>query len=258
MKKKKHNIANLPANESGTSISSNLSKRRSNSIVVIVTVVLIFAIVLSVGIGLSWFAPKTGSNMEVILSNFEAKIEYSINNSEFAELKNVAGNEIELNTEHLNTLKLQIKYTGPSSAYIRVQLFDSFYSVSSDNSKTLVATPDFSYILGEDWVKIGNYYYYKNIATFTENEIIVTDEITDETNEIAETGEITTKKEIIREPRIIDFVTATDYESSDSNASIVKLVAVVEAVQPDRFEEFFGVEPEVLFGTGTETTGTTE
>lgn len=180
--------------------------------------------ILLVGVAFSWFAPKKEADLTVTTTDFETETLYSFASSEFAPLTD----KINFGIEQFNSLKLKIKFTGPSSAYIRVQLFENF----SKDSNMYPATP-VSYTLSPDWVKIGDYYYYKKIVTYTE------------VTETDENGK-NVRKRVSTE---IPFVTSasSSYNTTNNSGVNMNLVAVVEAVQPDRFEEFFGADPELLF-----------
>ncbi len=204
--------------------------RRHYSILIAAVVIILMSVILAVSMAFSWFAPEQDADLTVITTDFETQTLYKLSSSadEFADLTD----EVDFNINDLDELQLKIKFTGPSSAYIRVQLFENFYTLNGETEVMHPAT-DVTYTLGPDWVKIGDYYYYKNVATYTE------------VNEKDESGK-TVKK---RNPTEIPFVSSasTKYDNVTDSGINMKLVAVVEAVQPDRFEEFFGEDPDVLF-----------
>ncbi|MBR6513219.1 MAG: hypothetical protein IKT46_00145 [Clostridia bacterium] len=211
-------------------ISSSREFRRRYSILIAAIVVILMVVVFSIGMAFSWFAPEQDADLTVITTDFETQTLYKLSSSEsdFTDLTD----DVVFNIYDLDELQLKVKFTGPSSAYIRVQLFENFYTLSGDTEVMHPAT-DVTYTLGDDWIKVGDYYYYKNVVTYTE------------VNEKDENGK-TVKK---RNPTEVPFVTSasTKYDSDTTSGINMKLVAVVESVQPDRFKEFFGADPEWLF-----------
>lgn len=203
---------------------------RHYSILIAAVVIILITVILSVGMALSWFAPEQDADLTVTTTDFETQTLYKLSSSteDFTDLTDDVG----FNINDLDELQLKLKFTGPSSAYIRVQMFENFYTLNGEIEIMHPAT-DVAYTLGPDWVKIGDYYYYKKVVTYTE------------VNEKDENGK-TVKK---RNPTEIPFVTSasTKYDNVTDSGINMKLVAVAEAVQPDRFEEFFGADPELLF-----------
>ncbi|MBQ3183802.1 MAG: hypothetical protein IJB57_09060 [Clostridia bacterium] len=211
-------------------ISQKRAWRRHYSILIAAVVIILITVILTVGMALSWFAPEHDADLTVTTTDFETQTLYKLSSSaeDFTDLTD----DIVFNINDLDELQLKLKFTGPSSAYIRVQLFEYFYTLNGETEVMHPAT-EVTYSLGPDWVKIGDYYYYKNVVTYTE------------VNEKDENGK-TIKK---RNPTEIPFVASasTKYDNVTDSGINMKLVAVVESVQPDRFEEFFGADPELLF-----------
>ncbi len=224
MSNKKHSRADIPKSESldnsevfgSRKESAKIGRHRFSSMIIVTSIIFILVIILSVGFAFSWFAPRTEADLTVTTTFFETEAQYSIGSSEFAKLTDT----VNIGVENFNSLNLRIKYTGPSSAYIRVQLFESF---NKDGVK--YPATDINYNLSSNWVKIGDYYYYKKVATYTE------------VTETDENGKNVRK----RVPTEIPFVTgiSSSYNATNNNGVYMNLVAVVEAVQPDRFQDFF-------------------
>ena len=63
-------------------------------------------------------------------------------------------------TVHGNTKEaIQIKNTGSAPVYVRVRLV-SYYEVSKGVPDATKASPEVSFTRGENWYKVGEYYYY--------------------------------------------------------------------------------------------------
>ena len=237
MSKKNHKQTVAECRTGVESVDKDISivkRHRAYSIVIVSLIVLILVTLIMVGMAFSWFSPKQDADLTVLTTDFETEVQYSLSGSEFAKLTD----SINMDAEALDTLGLKVKFTGPSSAYIRVQLFESFEKLSGYDENnapiyTMYPAPDVTYTLSPDWVKIGDYYYYKKVVTYTE------------VTEKDENGK-NVKKRVSTD---IPFVTnaSSQYDNVENSDVIVNLVAVVEAVQPDRFEEFFGSDPDVLF-----------
>lgn len=196
-------------------ISVKSKKRREYAYIVIAVAVLLLSGILFVGMALSWFSPKQEADLSVVITNFSTETKYSISGSAYETLEA----EDQLSVDSLDTLRLRLDYTGPSAAYIRVRLFESF----KDSNGKLVSSLPINYNLGTDWVEKDGYYYYKNIVIQGADD---------------------------KEPKQLNFVSGATLAGTATakNGVVFNLVAVVEAVQPDRFDEFFGTSYEDVFG----------
>ena len=221
----------IPANdnlsENIDSIYKTTGRHRIGSIIILSAIIIIvMVLVLFVGFAFSWFAPKQAANMSILVSSSEAEVQYIIDkegvDEQYSSLKG-SENDISFAVDDIDDIVLSVKFIGPSSAYIRVQLFESF-KTSSGN---MYPTADLEYKLAKGWEKIGDYYYYKDIVTNPNKD---------------------------RAPIYIPFleVDSCSYSSATHNGVYMNLVAITEAVQPDRFEDFFGADPDVLFGNNIE------
>ncbi len=227
---KPNNKAVMCEEKGGASFFSK--HRRSGLLMIGIAAVLLIAI-LSVGFALSWFAPRTEADITAKITDFSARTMISFDGENFEELTDT--HEVNVGADgDIGDLRLNIEYEGKSSAYIRVQLFESF----KQESGTLYPTTAVNYNLAEDWVyKDGYYYYTKPIYV---EPAAAEAESTDESG-----AEVKEYKSI---PFIIEKSSCT-YNTAAQNNVYFNLVSVVEEVQPDRFYEFFGSEAEAVFGT---------
>lgn len=194
-------------------IPAQRNNKRRFIFAVCVIMAWIVSCVLMVSTAFSWFSPGQVADLSLKATDFSTLTHYSISGSNYKEL----GSNVNISVASLNSLKLRIVYNGYSSAYLRIRLFESF----KDESGKVISTPSVSYELKDNWKKYGDYYYCEDVVGLSKTL-----------------------------PVNVDFINkATLAEGSNvPNNSYFNLVAVVEAVQPDRFDEFFGVSYNTVFG----------
>ena len=198
-----------------------VSKRRAAMFILIAGICIILSVFLVVGLAFSWFQPPKDADVKVHITDFSAYTKIGLSNSTKERLADSHQIKVGSTGANVGTLKLDIHYTGRSSAYIRVQLFESF----KNSSGALYPATDVNYTLSSGWVEYDGFYYYHL--------------------PVAPAGRTDTEISV-------PFVTgaSTNYNTSDYNGVYFNLVSVVEAVQPDRFDEFFGISYEEVFGGG--------
>ncbi|MEG1583638.1 MAG: hypothetical protein RR361_01135, partial [Anaerovorax sp.] len=135
---------------------------------------------------------------------------------------------------YLGDLKYVVTYEGISPAYVRVRILEQWIDKNSDTIKDTAFT---DYTCGKKAISGGGiwydnrkqdycYYYQANKGMF-QPDISASSE-----------GAITsTKKEVV----LFDGVDMTNITASDENTEL-KLIIQVEAVQPNRFREFFKMD----------------
>lgn len=239
--KKNQNISNIHnetelINDGDESVCevlpSRVNKHRIVAVAVVALILVVSVVLLFVGRGLSWFSPKPKADLTVKSTEHTTETLYwNSTSSSYVALDD----DINISIGKLSSLKLRIQYNGLSSAYIRVRLFESFKKGTTANGTTTYASypsTDVTYTLSNKWVKKGEYYYYTDIVKYTER---------------IETGPNNTDV-TYKDPTLIDFVTKASSSNNSTNAANVymNLVSVVETVQPDRFQEFFGFDPAEL------------
>ena len=206
-------VAEHKAVDAAEGAACGVGRRRRFTVISIACVCVVLAVILTVGFAFSWFAPASNADVNVYVTDFSTKTMFSISDGEYKALEDT--DKVTVGTE--STLKLRIDYKGRCSAYIRVQLFETF----KNSNGSLYPATTVNYTLAPGWVEKDGYYYYTEPV----------------------------KPKGLEDTEIsVPFVTAasTDYNTTDDNGVYFNLVALVEEVQPDRFNEFFGFEPENL------------
>ncbi|MBE6574184.1 MAG: hypothetical protein E7652_07310 [Ruminococcaceae bacterium] len=194
-------------------------KKRKLTIILIAVLSLTLSLIVGVVVGYSWFADANSSaKRDLKVTDFSASMQISINGSTgFEDLSDTL-----ITKSDFSNLRLNINYTGESSAYIRVKLFESFY----DSEGAYLAKSVVEYTTDSKWEfnPSDGYYYYKDIVSGA----------------------------TVDTPLTIEFVTGGANISTEavaySDTDGFKLNAIIEEVQPDRFNEFFGYEPEDIIG----------
>ncbi len=206
----------------------NIRKRRLGYLIAVTVVAVVLAVVLVVGSAFSWFAPPSfnKSDSTVRATDFSAQMLISFDGEEYNVLNNNSLDKIIVvgdtsdNKANLANVSLKVRYNGDSSAYVKVQLFDSWFKGSELSSAAVIAKANLSYTLDTE--------YWKYDA---ENECFVTLKPISayiETEEESSTFDI-------------PFVTSITCNDSYTDAYVYfNLVSVIESVQPDRYDEFFG------------------
>ena len=207
--------------------SSNAGKRKKKGIIAVIAIAACFlaAVMLFTdnfsGV-VSWLKPTHISDQDVTVTNFTSTVGIAFSDGAYTDL-----NETFVSKSNLSNMKLKIIYNGESDAYIRVKLFESF--CNSDGG--LLPASTVNYVCESDWkYHTDGYYYYKKVVKGVQP---------DETDS---EGKKATNKSINFIKTGSTLSNASNYGDSEG----FKLVAIVEQVQPDRFEEFFGFEPNSL------------
>lgn len=219
MKKDNNNAPNTAARK----------KTRTKLYILLAVLAVMLAVVLSFGYTASWFAPKSKVEVEAILTDIGAEMLYSYKTNAVTVKLNETDGRIKINTyksssnNNYTNLNLSVDYKDKSSAYIRVKLFESFFT--SDGVLLPAPAERIPYNLAEGWSynEDDGFYYYDSIVSAPENE-----------ESISIPFVITGTNEALND---------TVY---DTSKYYMNLVAVIEEVQPDRFEDFFGFAPEKL------------
>lgn len=197
-----------------------LNKKRKVIAIFITVCVLMLASVVLVGMGFTWFR-KSDSAVDVShkVTDFSAAAKLSIDGGT---TYTDHSNKTLIAKSNFANLRLNITYTGESDAYIRVKPFESF----CDKDGKVLVKSDVSYTVDSKWVynSADGYYYYKDIVGGASSS----------------------------SPLSINFITGgasvaqekITYESTDG----FKMDLIIESVQPDRFKEFYGIEPESIIG----------
>ncbi len=235
---KKKNVTNKP--------QSDIKKRRLRYAIVISAVAIVVSVVMIVGSAFSWFVNPTynKSNSTVNATDFTATMYVSHNSGSSYEVLNtngtVANNRVYVvgntgaHATDIDKKKLKINYTGDSSAYLKVTLYESWYYGSSTSSFAPIPDCRVDYTLAkynnEDfWVfneDDGCYYSKKPVSAYS-----------NVTGSAAKGIDIP----------FVDKMVA-DSSIGFSRYTYFDLVAIIETVQPDRFDEFFGTSYEDVFG----------
>lgn len=218
---------------SNTNIPTSGKTHRRGIIVAIIAVTLVLAVILSVGTALSWFSPLSvvGSKTYALVTDFSATMLHSFDGTAYTELnRNDNGNLAydDISTSALSSLTLKVRYTGDSSAYLRVRMHDSFYDANGNMIPTseIYYTVDSSiWELGED----GCYYTKEPISAYYDATDTADYPVTD--------GKYSANTVDI------NFATSVSCTytggSGYGNNIYVNLVPIIESVQPDRYDEFF-------------------
>lgn len=192
---------------------SNIKKRRRFYIIAVAATVILLACVLTVGIAFSWFSPPVigGSDSTVKATDFSAQTLISTNGTDYNVLNAESKNKIAVGSTNVS---LKIRYVGDSSAYLKVQLFDSWFKGSN-----VVPTGDLTYTVDPEYWQYnesdGCFYSINPISAYIESD------------KTASTFDI-------------PFVTKIESSGYTDSDVYFNLVSVVESVQPDRYDEFFG------------------
>ena len=193
---------------------SNIKKRRRIYIIAVAAVAVILACILTVGTAFSWFSPPvvSGSDSTVKATDFSAQTLISTNGTDYNVLNAESKNDISV--ADVSDVTMKIRYVGDSSAYLKVQLFDSWFKDS-----VVVPTGDLTYTVDPEYWQYnesdGCFYSINPISAYIESD------------KTASTFDI-------------PFVTKIESSGYTDSDVYFNLVSVVESVQPDRYDEFFG------------------
>ncbi len=186
----------------------------------------------------AWFINVREAEADLVLSDFDTKIEYRISDKTWKELP--AGNALPVIMRDGNTIldvsrlegissvpdkiELQISYTGISHAYIRASLHGSFRNA---DTKTYLPQMDGLWrFSGNNWDESGHYWYYKHKAGDIRDPEKTFEQYKD-AHVLSDTLTVT-----VDLSKLSDTISQhQDYEG--------ELFIFVDAVQPDRYTAFW-------------------
>lgn len=226
----------------------DIKKRRRKYVLIISAVAVLLAAVLLVGTAFSWFSPPSfnEADADFTATDFTAKMLVSHNdggsyetlNTNKTEANNrvyVVGTGTSTHKTDIEKKRLKINYKGDSSAYLKVTLYESWYYGAKVANAQPIPDCKINYTLAkynnEDfWVyneSDGCFYSKKPVSAYS-----------------SATGSAVNGIDI-------PFVSLMAADSSVTHSAVTyfDLVAVIEQVQPDRYDEFFGTSYEDVFGT---------
>jgi len=171
----------------------------------------------------AWFKDYLDVTTPAKLSNFNIIVEYS-KNGEWETLTK-PGDPIELSSiDELDSLQVRITYQGFSAAYLRTTVYGNFYNKYTG---TYLPQPEdfwsLSPVTAGDWNQSGEFWYYTSLlenfdqSKNSDKSILSVLNVSANTNAL---GDISTHQEYAG-----------------------KVYIVVDVVQPDRCEAFWGVSP---------------
>ncbi len=213
---------------------------RSSLLTMILALVSVFTLLLAMFQVNAWFKNFQTAETDAVLTNFDTKIEYSVGSNTWKVLEDntgipliIQGDTAKLDVSRIDgitttpsTLQIRITYTGKSNAFIRFSAFGNFYNA---DTKTYLPQKDGLWsVTGTNWVKNNGYWYYKqkvgcahnetlSVGSFSDTHVLKTLTVTLDTTKLAST-----------------ISPHQDYQGD--------LYFYVDAVQPDRFQEFWGIE----------------
>lgn len=212
----------------------NSSEKNNHRRVITVLVIAVCALLLAAAMiivghftgTLTWFSKtKSSAERDIRVTNFDATAMISVD----AGKSYSALNRTFVSKANFDNLRLNINYTGESNAYIRVKLFESF---CDQNMVEIVSSPvSYSTVSGWKYNETDGYYYYNQIVKGVK-EASDDDTANDTGDETGGDGGY-----------LLNFITGASVSSEEvqyTNTDGFKLVAIIEQVQPDRFEDFFG------------------
>lgn len=182
----------------------------------VAAVVLLLAVTFTNPI-IAWFKSHLSVNNPAQLTNFTVAVQYSFDGSQWSDL--TAGSAIPVTLDNVNDLQVRVRHQGVASHYIRVSFFGGFYNkntgtylpIQGDNQAALFAAK------GTDWVSSGGHVYYKQML-----------------------------KDVL-EPTNLEVLSITAdgvswANKSDYQAYAGEVYVLVDAVQANRIEAFWGID----------------
>ena len=200
--------------------------RAGKGLIIGSAVVLLIALISGIVAVFAWFAANNSSQITVAVDDFKV-VPVIYQDSEWIEISDSAQATASSFDPFAasRSLVVSLKATGRGNSYIRVRTVESFYAHNDRTSALPVSNVPVSYLFDTaNWkLHTDGYYYYKNIIT-----------------------------EPTAANSYIAFITGVDGpEPVQNKAGVIdcSVSFVVEAVQPDRFDEFFGTSYESVFGS---------
>ncbi len=174
----------------------------------------------------AWFRDYLDVTTPAKISNFDISVEYSIDGT-WKTLKNPEA-PIELTSSNdVNSLQVRITYQGFSAAYLRTKVYGNFYN---KHTGTHLPQPEHFWTLSpvsaSDWKQSGDYWYHTSLL-----------------------HNLDQSKSNDKTPLSVLNVSADMSalgEISPHQEYAGNVYVVVDVVQPDRCEAFWGVSPTVF------------
>lgn len=178
-----------------------------------------------------WLNAKEEAVSDVAVSDFKVDGQAYFGSTAADDLGNIKISS-ESDARYLGKLKYKVSYEGISPAYIRVRILEQWVDNKTD---TILDAPFTDYQLqGDQWYdnRANDYcYYLKEPAGPT---VVTSSALTTSGSPI---GISTEKREIV----LFDGVDMSGVQGSDSSTKLT-LIIQVEAVQPNRYREFWNME----------------
>ena len=187
----------------------------------------------------AWFKNFQTASTDAVLTNFETKVEYSIGNNSWKSLSAntaipvvISGNTVKLDITRVDgvsvtpsMLQLRITYKGKSNAFVRLSAYGSFQN--ADTHTYLPQLENLWILKGTNWQLSNGYVYYKKIVGCTHDETVSVGSFAQScTLESLTVTLDATKLSAAISPH-------QDYQG--------ELYIHVDAVQPDRFQEYWEI-----------------
>ncbi len=185
----------------------------------------------------AWFKNFATASTDAVLTNFETKVKYAVDDNSWEQAPAgtsipivIENGDVKLDVSRLsgvtavpNSLQIQVTYNGKSSAYLRASVKAVF---QNKHTGTVLPALNLSFSGSDKWVTSGDYIYY--------------------TEKCGEEHDGTkTPDQYVKSHNLYVFTVSL----GDSNPDISKyqdykgdLYIVVDTVQPDRYEAFWGLE----------------
>lgn len=213
--------------------------RVSSLISSVLAALLLFSLVFLGTQTVAWFKNHKTIDDPAILTNFEPTVHYSFNGTNFEEF--TAGTPIKITPDDFKdgkTLQLHVSYTGESAAFVRVMVSGSF---KNEYTGTYLPQPEnFWSLSGDNWVTEGEYTYF---------------------TQLLEKSDDSTTMEKVESKLLNVLYVSTDLSKlgkiSEHQKYSGELYVIVDAVQPDRYDEIWGITTIPTAATTAAETATT-
>lgn len=202
------------------------NKKKWGSLLAILFVIAgILMVILTVDQTRAWLFPVEEAKNAVKISDFKISGKAYFGETEATTLENISLSNPDAPT-YLGNLKYVVEYSGISPAMVRIRILEQWVDKNSDVIKDAEFTQYQISTASGIWYdnRKNDYCYYYMGAEGLENGLLTG------TNQ----GET---KELV----LFDGVDMANIQSTDGNTEF-KLIIQVEAVQPNRFREFFDIE----------------
>lgn len=212
---------------------------RSSLLTMVLALVSVLSILLAMFQVTAWFKNFENASTDAVLTNFETKVEYSVGNDLWIELSPDSPIPVVLSENAVipdatridgvsvtpNSLQLRITYTGKSNAFLRLSAYGSFQN--ADTKTYLPQSDDLWSVSGTNWQLSNGYIYYKKEVGCVHNE-------TASVGSYTKTHTLETLTVTLDSAKLASVISSRqDYQGD--------LYIHVDAVQPDRFQEYWGI-----------------